>query len=54
MSYGNPEWAKWVLGEEEGIEQIKFAYAPPNLISSLDKNSVSVTKTAFRPLTQLM
>lgn len=26
MSYGNPEWQKWVLGEEEGIEQIKFAY----------------------------
>ncbi|KAH9166086.1 Aldo/keto reductase [Lactarius sanguifluus] len=26
MSYGNPEWRKWVLGEAEGIEQIKFAY----------------------------
>jgi len=26
MSYGNPEWRKWMLSEEEGIEQIKFAY----------------------------
>jgi aryl-alcohol dehydrogenase-like predicted oxidoreductase len=26
MSYGSPEWRKWVLGEEEAIEQIKFAY----------------------------
>ena len=26
MSYGTPEWMKWVLEEEEGIAQIKFAY----------------------------
>jgi aryl-alcohol dehydrogenase-like predicted oxidoreductase len=26
MSYGTPEWQPWVLGEEEGIAQIKFAY----------------------------
>ncbi|KAI0051426.1 Aldo/keto reductase [Auriscalpium vulgare] len=26
MSYGSPEWQPWVLGEEEGIAQIKFAY----------------------------
>ncbi len=25
MSYGSPEWQKWVLGEEEGVAQIKFA-----------------------------
>jgi hypothetical protein len=25
MSYGTPEWSPWVLGEEEGIAQIKFA-----------------------------
>jgi hypothetical protein len=25
MSYGTPEWQRWVLGEEEGIAQIKFA-----------------------------
>jgi hypothetical protein len=25
MSYGTPEWQKWLLGEEEGIAQIKFA-----------------------------
>ncbi|QRV73689.1 aldo/keto reductase family protein [Ceratobasidium sp. AG-Ba] len=26
MSYGTPEWADWVLGEEEGIKHIKTAY----------------------------
>ncbi|OJT04999.1 Versiconal hemiacetal acetate reductase [Trametes pubescens] len=26
MSYGSPEWQEWVLGEEEGIKHIKFAY----------------------------
>lgn len=25
MSYGTAEWAPWVLSEEEGIAQIKFA-----------------------------
>ncbi|TBU44937.1 Aldo/keto reductase [Dichomitus squalens] len=27
MSYGHPEWNEWVLGEEEAIKHIKFAYA---------------------------
>ncbi|GAB1523638.1 hypothetical protein RhiTH_006788 [Rhizoctonia solani] len=26
MSYGSPEWQKWVLDEEEGIKHIKLAY----------------------------
>ncbi|KAI0041444.1 Aldo/keto reductase [Auriscalpium vulgare] len=26
MSYGTPDWEKWVLSEEEGIAHIKFAY----------------------------
>ncbi|KAG5639477.1 hypothetical protein H0H81_001599 [Sphagnurus paluster] len=26
MQYGSPEWQKWVLGEEEAIKHIKFAY----------------------------
>ncbi|KAH9850230.1 Aldo/keto reductase [Lenzites betulinus] len=26
MSYGDPGWQSWVLPEEEGIKQIKFAY----------------------------
>ncbi|KAJ1308428.1 hypothetical protein OPQ81_004133 [Rhizoctonia solani] len=26
MSYGSPEWQRWVLGEEEGIKHIKLAY----------------------------
>ncbi|KAG9085222.1 hypothetical protein FRC06_003695 [Ceratobasidium sp. 370] len=26
MSYGSPEWLKWVLEEEEGIKHIKAAY----------------------------
>ncbi len=25
MSYGDPNWEKWVLGEEEGMKHIKFA-----------------------------
>jgi len=27
MSYGDSGWQEWVLGEKEGIEHIKFAYA---------------------------
>lgn len=26
MSYGDPAWQNWVLGEEEGIKHIKYAY----------------------------
>ena len=26
MSYGTPEWEKWVLGEEESLKIIKAAY----------------------------
>ncbi|RPD55338.1 Aldo/keto reductase [Lentinus tigrinus ALCF2SS1-7] len=26
MSYGDPEWAKWVVGEEEALKHIKYAY----------------------------
>ena len=26
MSYGSQEWYKWVLGEEEAIKHIKYAY----------------------------
>ncbi len=26
MSYGDSNWEKWVLGEEEGMKHIKFAY----------------------------
>jgi hypothetical protein len=39
MSYGNPEWRKWMLSEEEGIEQIKFAYVPSNLIPDSNHDS---------------
>jgi aryl-alcohol dehydrogenase-like predicted oxidoreductase len=38
MSYGTPEWQKWVLGEEEGIAQIKFAYE--NGIQTFDTANV--------------
>lgn len=31
MSYGSPEWMEWVLGEEEGIKHIKYAYVAPIL-----------------------
>ncbi|TFK44874.1 aryl-alcohol dehydrogenase [Crucibulum laeve] len=26
MQYGSPDWQKWILGEEEAIKHIKFAY----------------------------
>jgi len=26
MSYGDPEWQGWVLGEEESLKHIKYAY----------------------------
>ncbi|KAH8996812.1 aryl-alcohol dehydrogenase [Lactarius akahatsu] len=26
MSYGDPRWQQWVLGEKEAIEHVKFAY----------------------------
>ena len=26
MSYGDPGWQDWVLGEEEGLKHIKYAY----------------------------
>lgn len=36
MSYGTPDWQGWVLGEEEGLKHIKFAYVrtavPPNVL----------------------
>ncbi|KAH9991263.1 NADP-dependent oxidoreductase domain-containing protein [Russula vinacea] len=38
MSYGTPEWSPWVLGEEEGIAQIKFAYE--NGIQTFDTANV--------------
>jgi aryl-alcohol dehydrogenase-like predicted oxidoreductase len=38
MSYGTAEWQPWVLGEEEGIAQIKFAYE--NGIQTFDTANV--------------
>ena len=26
MQYGTPDWQKWVVGEEEAIAHIKYAY----------------------------
>ena len=37
MSYGDPGWQEWVVGEEEGIKHIKYAYVPlgrPDLTSA--------------------
>ncbi|KAI0355225.1 aryl-alcohol dehydrogenase [Trametes cingulata] len=38
MQYGHPGWADWVLGEDEAIEHIKFAYE--NGIQSFDTANV--------------
>jgi aryl-alcohol dehydrogenase-like predicted oxidoreductase len=35
MSYGSKEWAKWVLGEEEGIKHIKAAWVPSSHLASI-------------------
>ncbi len=32
MSYGDPGWQDWLLGEEEGIKHIKFAYVDRYLV----------------------
>jgi hypothetical protein len=66
MSYGTPEWQQWVLGEEEGIAQIKFACVSSFFM--LKRPCVdfdfrfrrrrfqfgTVTRTAFKPSTLLM
>lgn len=39
MSYGSPDWQEWVLGEEEGIQHIKFAYEAG--INTFDTANVS-------------
>ena len=66
MSYGTPEWQRWVLGEEEGIAQIKFACViiifkaeAPLVDFDFDPAAGSfqfgtVTRTAFKPSTPLM
>ncbi|KAH9890406.1 aryl-alcohol dehydrogenase [Cubamyces lactineus] len=38
MSYGSPAWQEWVLGEEEAIKHIKFAY--DNGIQTFDTANV--------------
>ncbi|KAI0806628.1 aryl-alcohol dehydrogenase [Fomes fomentarius] len=38
LSYGHPGWVPWMLGEDEGIEHIKFAY--DNGIQTFDTANV--------------
>ena len=40
MSYGGPEWQEWVLGEEEAIKHIKYAYEQG--IQTFDTANVSL------------
>jgi predicted oxidoreductase len=44
MTYGNPEWQGWVLGEEEGIAHIKAAYDLG--INTFDTADVRLTCTS--------
>ncbi|KAI8974175.1 Aldo/keto reductase [Trametes punicea] len=39
MSYGDPRWSGWILGEEDAIEHIKFAY--DHGITTFDTANVS-------------
>ncbi|KAG6872571.1 hypothetical protein C0995_008722 [Termitomyces sp. Mi166 len=36
--YGDAEWQKWVLGEKEAIEHIKFAFVPSCSLFSVHEN----------------
>jgi len=54
MSYGALEWQGWLLGEEEGIEHIKFAYVTDPLVprNHLIERADSITEsTPSTPLT---
>lgn len=57
MSYGHPGWVPWVLGEDEGIEHIKFACGvAPSISDVLSAHSIVFpgTTTGYRRSTQLM
>jgi predicted aldo/keto reductase-like oxidoreductase len=41
MTYGSPEWAGWVLGEEEAFKHIKAAYDAG--INTFDTANVTYT-----------
>jgi len=45
MSYGSSEWQDWVLGEKEGLEHIKFAYATDALIPRDHFTEMAMTRT---------
>ena len=49
MSYGTPEWQKWVLGEEEGIAQIKFACVIIKFNSKKNAEALFVVLISFPP-----
>jgi aryl-alcohol dehydrogenase-like predicted oxidoreductase len=48
MGYGSPEWQPWVLGEEEAIRHIKFAYE--NGIQTFDTAN-AIQHPSRRPFT---
>lgn len=49
MSYGHPEWAKWALGEKEGIEHIKFAYVLPYPTPNLTRTDTTESEPHLPP-----
>lgn len=50
MSYGTPKWQLWVLGEDEAIKHIKFAYKAS--INTFD--TVNVSKLSQLPCNVLI
>ena len=48
MSYGSPDWQKWVLGEEEGIAHIKKAYACSRILHVTERAPSQFILTQYR------
>lgn len=51
MSYGTPEWQKWVLGEEEALEHIKYAYdAGINTFDTANVGAIFFNSKVWNPM----
>ena len=46
MSYGHPGWQKWVLGEDEAIEQIKYACVARSLGHQSGRSCMMLMRSA--------
>lgn len=51
MQYGSPAWQPWVLGEEEAIKHIKYAYVVVCSDAESHTEARIATSAEFRRLT---